>query len=67
MIAGRNFHWRSILLPPRVVEYIIVHGLVHLHEAHHTPEFWTRLERAMPDVAVRTQWLVEHASTATAV
>lgn len=61
------FHWRSILLPPRVVEYIIVHELVHLHEAHHTPEFWTRLERAMPDFAVRKQWLAEHASTATAV
>lgn len=56
------FHWRAILLPPRIVEYIVVHELVHLHEPHHTPEFWTRLERAMPDFAARKQWLAEHAA-----
>lgn len=54
------FHWRSILLPPSIVEYIVVHELVHLHEPHHTPAFWTRLERAMPDFAKRKQWLAEH-------
>ena len=31
------FHWKTILLPPRVIEYVIVHELVHLSEAHHTP------------------------------
>lgn len=55
------FHWRSILLPPRIVEYIVVHELVHLREPHHTPEFWTRVERVMPDFAQRKQWLAEHA------
>lgn len=55
------FHWRTILLPPRIIEYIVVHELVHLREPHHTPEFWTRVERAMPDFAQRKQWLAEHA------
>jgi predicted metal-dependent hydrolase len=55
------FHWRSILLPPSIVEYIVVHELVHLHEPHHTPAFWTRVERAMPDFAKRKQWLAENA------
>ncbi|MEQ8456658.1 MAG: SprT family zinc-dependent metalloprotease [Sandaracinaceae bacterium] len=55
------FHWRSILLPPRIVEYIVVHELVHLREPHHTAEFWTRVERAMPDFGQRKQWLAEHA------
>jgi len=54
------FHWRSILLPAQIAEYIVAHELVHLHEAHHTPEFWRRLERAMPDYAVRKRWLMEH-------
>lgn len=54
------FHWRSILLPPAMVEYVIAHELVHLHEPHHTPEFWQRLERAMPDYAARKSWLAEH-------
>jgi predicted metal-dependent hydrolase len=54
------FHWRSILLPPPMVEYVIAHELVHLHEPHHTPEFWQRVERAMPDFSTRKQWLAEH-------
>ncbi len=64
------FHWRSILLPPRrsillpprIVEYLVVHELVHLLEAHHTPAFWTRVERALPDYSTRKQWLAENAA-----
>jgi predicted metal-dependent hydrolase len=55
-----NFHWRTILLPPRIIEYVIVHELVHLAEPHHTPEFWRRVERAMPDFAARKKWLAEN-------
>jgi len=61
------FHWRAALLPPRIIEYIVVHELVHLHEAHHTPEFWLRVERAMPDFAARKQWLAERGHAATVV
>ncbi|MFO0645441.1 MAG: SprT family zinc-dependent metalloprotease [Polyangiales bacterium] len=53
------FHWRTILLPPRVVEYVVVHELVHLIEAHHAPAFWQRIERALPDYAARKLWLDE--------
>jgi predicted metal-dependent hydrolase len=56
------FHWRTVLLPPSVIEYVVVHELVHLLEAHHTVAFWTRVERAMPDFASRKQWLAEHAA-----
>jgi predicted metal-dependent hydrolase len=66
--AGRlYFHWQAILLPPRIVDYIVVHELVHLHESHHTPGFWRRLERAMPDFAARKQWLAENARAAAAI
>jgi predicted metal-dependent hydrolase len=58
--AKLYFHWRSILLPPRIVEYVVVHELVHLVEPHHTPAFWTRVERAIPEFAARKQWLAEH-------
>jgi hypothetical protein len=54
-----NFHWAVILLPPRIVDYLIVHELVHLHERHHTPEFWRRVERAMPDYERRKAWLAQ--------
>jgi len=54
------FHWKTILLPPRIAEYVVVHELAHLHEPHHTPEFWRRVERAMPDYERRKIWLAEH-------
>ncbi len=54
------FHWRTILLPAPIVEYVVVHELVHLQEPHHTPEFWLRLERAMPDFGTRKEELLQH-------
>jgi predicted metal-dependent hydrolase len=54
------FHWKTILLPPHIAEYVVVHEIAHLHEPHHTPEFWLRVERAMPDYAQRKLWLADH-------
>jgi predicted metal-dependent hydrolase len=60
------FHWRTILLPPRAIEYVVVHELSHLLEPHHTPAFWARVERALPDFAARKRWLAEHGRQASA-
>jgi predicted metal-dependent hydrolase len=51
------FHWQAILLPARVIEYVVLHELVHLREPHHSPAFWKTLERAMPDWEERRRWL----------
>lgn len=51
------FHWKTILLPARIAEYVVVHEMAHLHDPHHTPEFWRRVERAMPDYERRRDWL----------
>lgn len=59
--SGRvNFHWATILLPPSVIDYVIVHELAHLLEPHHTPEFWKRVGRALPEYEQRKGWLAEH-------
>lgn len=58
--GGRMFfHWRTVLMPPPMIEYVVVHELVHMIEAHHTPAFWKRVERVIPDFAMRKQWLRE--------
>ncbi|MBK6471218.1 MAG: M48 family metallopeptidase [Betaproteobacteria bacterium] len=54
------FHWKTILLPARIAEYLVAHEMTHLHEPHHTPEFWRRVERAMPDFERRKVWLAAH-------
>ncbi len=55
-----NFHWRTVSLPPRMVEYVVVHELVHLAEPHHGAEFWRRLGRVLPDFKDRKRWLAEN-------
>jgi predicted metal-dependent hydrolase len=51
------FHWRIILLPQPRVDYLIMHELVHLHEHNHSPAFYERLARAVPDYAKQEDWL----------
>lgn len=55
--CGKNsvlyFSWRVLQLPVRLVDYVVVHELVHLEESHHGPEFWHAVERALPDYAQR--------------
>jgi predicted metal-dependent hydrolase len=51
--CGKNgvlfFNWKVLQLPVRLVDYIIMHELIHLVEGHHGPEFSKALARAMPD------------------
>jgi len=57
-----NFNWATILLPPSIVDYVIVHELAHLHEALHTPAFWLLVERALPGCQQQRDWLAQHGS-----
>lgn len=59
--AGRiNFHWRTILLPPVVVTYLVLHELCHLLEHSHTPRFWSLVGRVDRDFQQRERWLKEN-------
>lgn len=54
------FHWKTILLPRPIAEYVAVHELAHLHVPHHTQAFWRRIERVIPDCQHRRKWLAAH-------
>lgn len=54
------FHWRVMMLPPSIIDYVIVHELAHLRESHHKAPFWRRIARALPDYAERKRWLDKH-------
>ena len=43
-----NIHWATLQLPPSLIDYILVHELAHLHEASHSPEFWSIVARLIP-------------------
>jgi predicted metal-dependent hydrolase len=52
-----RFNWRLILLPPEILDYVVVHELAHLQAPGHTPRFWQRVEQILPDFGERRQWL----------
>lgn len=43
------FNWRVIMLPPNLVDYIIVHELAHLKEMNHSKMFWFAVSKMMPN------------------
>jgi len=54
---GINFHWKVMLAPMSVIDYIIVHELTHLHVQDHSPEFWEIVESVMPNYEEKKNWL----------
>jgi predicted metal-dependent hydrolase len=52
-----NLNWRLILAPPPVFEYVVVHELCHLREAHHQPPFWRLVGQILPEFEAQRRWL----------
>jgi predicted metal-dependent hydrolase len=44
----------------RIVDYIVVHEMIHLDELNHAPEFWRRMYQVLPDFPAHKRWLAEH-------
>lgn len=55
-----SLNWQIAQLPPRVIEYILVHELVHLVCSGHDQTFWARIARVLPDYQERKSWLAEN-------
>ena len=55
-----NFHWRCIMAPVSVLDYIIVHELAHLIVPDHSPAFWNEVDKILPDYRERQVWLRMH-------
>jgi predicted metal-dependent hydrolase len=55
-----SFCWRLILAPPEVIDYVIVHELVHMRQPDHSPRFWEKVGQAMPRYKEHREWLRTH-------
>jgi len=51
------FTWRLVMAPPEVIDYVVVHELVHTVRRDHSKKFWTRVEAIIPDYKLRRTWL----------
>lgn len=55
-----HFSWRLILAAPHVVDYVVVHELVHIKEQNHSAKFWKKVELLLPDYRSNRQWMKEN-------
>ncbi len=52
-----SFTWRLVMAPPQVVDYVVIHELVHLKLKNHSKDFWAQVGKLMPDYKKHITWL----------
>lgn len=51
------FHWKCMMAPQTIIDYIVVHELCHFHHRDHTDAFWNEVDKVLPDYRERKDWL----------
>jgi len=54
-----NFNYKIAMAPVGVIDYIIVHELVHLKIHTHNEKFWKEVFRMMPNYMEKKEWLLK--------
>lgn len=52
-----SFNWRLIQAPMSVVDYLVVHELMHTRIMRHSTVFWAEIEAMYPDYRQAVRWL----------
>jgi predicted metal-dependent hydrolase len=55
-----SLNWRLIQTPAFVVDYIILHELMHLRQMNHSKRFWDEVEKVCPTWREAEKWLRQH-------
>lgn len=56
-----QFNWRLVMAPLMVLDYVVIHELVHTTEKHHRDAFWRKVRLYTPAYKQHRKWLEEHA------
>jgi predicted metal-dependent hydrolase len=54
-----SLSFRLIMAPPAVIDYVVVHELMHIREKSHSSRFWKLIEVVMPEYKIHRHWLKE--------
>jgi predicted metal-dependent hydrolase len=54
-----SFSWRIIMASLAVIDYVLIHELVHIREKNHSKKFWANLESILPNYRKHRLWLRE--------
>ena len=55
-----NLNYLLIMAPMKVIDYVIVHELVHTIHKNHSAKFWQKVETIMPNFKDARYWLKEN-------
>lgn len=55
-----SFSFRLMMAPPLVIDYVIIHELMHIKEKNHSKQFWNLVAAVMPEYKLHRQWLREN-------
>ena len=58
-----NFNCLIMLMPEKIIDYVIVHELCHIKEMNHSRRFWNEVESVLPDYKERRKWLKQNGNT----
>lgn len=56
-----QFNWRLIMTPLMVLDYVVIHELVHTTEKNHGDGFWRKVRLFTPAYKQHRKWLNENA------
>lgn len=54
-----RFNWRTVMLEPDLIDYLVVHELAHVTVRNHSKQFWDLVAFHLPDVKERRRRLKE--------
>ena len=57
-----NFNCLLTLVPPEVLDYVVVHELCHRKELNHSDHFWNEVRQIIPNYKVQKKWLKDNGS-----
>lgn len=57
-----NFNCLLMLMPPEVIDYVVVHELCHRKEMNHSKQFWNEVEKILPYYKEAVMWLKSEGS-----
>jgi predicted metal-dependent hydrolase len=60
-----SFTWRLVMAPLEMIDYVVVHELVHTRVRNHSPAYWEALAAIMPDYKPRRDWFYQNGHTLT--
>ena len=56
-VGNLNYNWKLVLMPPEILDYVVVHELAHIVHKNHSAKFYALVAEYLPDYKEREKLL----------